>query len=481
MVIALSLLGVHLRCDTNPNLKPNAVLCPLKLIVSDDGDSVWNASSLDSHLPKNADIHASGPWGLSKNTSGFSDTLPNSINYTRKGYFQGLLSFDSACERIKARRNTSSYIFFEITKDDGSTEIVKSKAAVRGNDVYRARVWNRHKDLLSFCEVNDKISYIVPDKHGYHCNVLKATLTVNPKGRDRDDYNSNSMNHHYDLYVKRIRNQFPGVVVAKTLEVNTKKIRGWFHINVIMLFPDDSFPVYQHTSKLNTHRKNGHPIKSWRLKHYSSASAVNAGKSANISKEFFADAWDCGYVDVRAISGPRDLAEYTLKYHIKNFTDKKSHETQELTFSALSLYNKRCFSFPNASAVRGTRGFTDTVINHTVELEGQTVNFPELDIISHNSLECRFLGHYLDVHDNFNGNLWFEIVDRPPTEIDKGFFGTYSLGLPVDTISTCDSGFRWVDGLRVQLIKNPDIERSRLLGNSKKYSHLKELHEETKE
>ncbi|GAH19672.1 unnamed protein product [marine sediment metagenome] len=195
-----------MRDDINPNLKPYASI-----------------QSMD----------ASGPWGLSRTTQGFSNTLPNSIAYTRKGYAHGLLSFDSACERIKARRNTSSYIFFEITKDDGSTVIVKSKAAVRGNDVYRARVWNRHKDLLSFCEVNDKISYIVPDKHGYHCNVLKATLTVNPKGRDRDEYNSNSMNHHYDLYVKRIRNQFPGVVVAKTLEVNTKKIRGWFHINVI--------------------------------------------------------------------------------------------------------------------------------------------------------------------------------------------------------------------------------------------------------
>ncbi|GAH54329.1 unnamed protein product, partial [marine sediment metagenome] len=244
---------------------------------------------------------------------------------------------------------------------------------------------------------------------------------------------------------------------------------------------DDSFPVYQHTSKLNTHRKSGYPIKSWRLKHYSSAAAVNAGNSANISKEFFADAWDCGYVDVRAISGPRDLAEYTLKYHIKNFTDKKSHETQELTFSALSLYNKRCFSFPNASAVRGTKGFTDTVINHTVELEGHTVNFPELDIISHNSLECRFLGHYLDVHDNFNGNLWFEIVDRPPTEIDKGFFGTYSLGFSGVALSTCDTGTRMSDGLWIHPSFVSSDKSRRLLGNSKKYSHLKEMYEETKE
>ncbi|GAH93048.1 unnamed protein product, partial [marine sediment metagenome] len=115
------------------------------------------------------------------------------------------------------------------------------------------------------------------------------------------------------------------------------------------------------------------------------------------------------------------MAEYTLKYHIKEFTDKQSHETQELTFSTLSLYDKRCFSFPKASEIRGTKDFTETVIDYTFGLDKDTtVNFDRLDIILHNSLECRFLGHYLDVNDNFNGNLWFEIVDSPPPEIDTG-------------------------------------------------------------
>ncbi|GAI16134.1 unnamed protein product, partial [marine sediment metagenome] len=295
-----------------------------------------------------------GPWGLSRNTQGFSNTLPNSIAYTRKGYAQGLLNFESACERIKARRYTPSYVFFEKDLEDGSTVIVKSKTAIRGNDVYRARVWNRHKELLSFCKSNDKISYIIPCASGGHtCNIIKTTLTVTPPshpdgGWDRDEFNSYYMDYFYDLYVKRIRNAFPGVVVAKTLEVSTKKLRGCFHINVILMFPNHSFPVYQHTSRYNRHL-NGDPIKSWRLQYYSSAAAINDGKDDKISKEFFEYAWDCGHVDVRAVAGPRDLAEYTLKYHIKNFTDKTSHDTQELTFSTLSLYNKRCFSFPKAS------------------------------------------------------------------------------------------------------------------------------------
>ncbi|GAI38248.1 unnamed protein product, partial [marine sediment metagenome] len=240
-----------MRCDTNPNLKTNAVLPPLQSVVSDS--DVWNESSLDPKLPKhcvsndcvsNGCSINTGPWGLSRNTQGFSNTLPNSIAYTRKGYAQGLLNFESACERIKARRYTPSYVFFEKDLEDGSTVIVKSKTAIRGNDVYRARVWNRHKELLSFCKSNDKISYIIPCASGGHtCNIIKTTLTVTPPshpdgGWDRDEFNSYYMDYFYDLYVKRIRNAFPGVVVAKTLEVSTKKLRGCFHINVILMFPN---------------------------------------------------------------------------------------------------------------------------------------------------------------------------------------------------------------------------------------------------
>lgn len=414
-------------------------------------------------------LPVAGYWGFSKKTQGFSDTLPNSVSYTRKGYAEGLLDFDSACARIKARRYTSSYIFLEKLQEDGSTHIIKAKTSIRGNDVYRARVWNRHKELLSFCELNDKISYIVPKLDGgFTSNILKFTLTVTPTtningGWERDEFNSWYSNYFYDLFIKRIRNLYHDVVIAKSLEVSTKQLRGYIHINVIAVFPNHSFPVYHHVSK---HRvSNGKPVKSWRLKTYE-------------MKQDFDDMWDCGHVDVRAVESPHDLSEYALKYHLKDFTNKQSHETQELTLSVLSLYDKRCFSFPRASEIRGTQGFTETIINYTVGLEQNTVFFPELDIIPHNSLTCRFLGHFLDVHDNFNGDLWFEIVDHPPPEVDNSaIFGDekpYSLGLPVDTISTWDTGTRMVDGLWIQSIKNPNVEHHQLLGNSKKYSDVKE-------
>ena len=74
--------------------------------------------------------------------------------------------------------------------------------------------------------------------------------------------------------------------------------------------------------------------------------------------------WDLGFVDVRAIKDPTDLAEYTLKYHLKYFKDKQSAKTQDLTLSTLSLYDKRSFSFPISSAKRGTLDFCETMINY---------------------------------------------------------------------------------------------------------------------
>ncbi|GAH93059.1 unnamed protein product, partial [marine sediment metagenome] len=85
-------------------------------------------------------------------------------------------------------------------------------------------------------------------------------------------------------------------------------------------------------------------------------------------------------------------------------------------------------------------------------------------------------GHYLDVNDNFNGNLWFEIVDRPPPEIDTGFLGTYSLGLDAVALSTWDTGTRISDGKCIHPSFVSSDKSQRLLGNSKKYSHLKETY-----
>lgn len=330
--------------------------------------------------------------------------LPSPVDYIRSRFFNHDIDFNFACGMIKCRRDTPSYCFFDIPDDKGGVYTVKSKTPFRGNDVYRARVWNRHKELLTFCECNNNISYVLHDDHGYTSNILKFTLTVDPSGWDRDEFDSYYGQYFYDLFIKRIRNDFPGVVVAKSVEVSTKKARGYLHYNVVAVFPDHAFPVYLHTSKRCDSK--GRPIKSWRLKEYS-------------MKRDFDDLWDPGYVDVRSVKGPGDLAEYTLKYHIKDFTNPKNRASQNLTLSTLSLYNKRSFSFPRASIVRGTLDFCETVINYTVglDLEGPVL-FPRLDIINHNSLDCDFLGHFVDYQHEYDSDLWYEVVDRPPDSLD---------------------------------------------------------------
>jgi len=36
------------------------------------------------------------------------------------------------------------------------------------------------------------------------------------------------------------------------------------------------------------------------------------------------------------------------------------------------------------------------------------------DIIKHNSLNCEYLGHYVDYFDKYDSKVWYEIVDKPP-------------------------------------------------------------------
>ena len=372
--------------------------------------------------------------------------LPISVGFTRSSYFKQDLSFDRACAQIKERWETDSYLYFEYDKEekDGSIDVgyLKSKCSVRGNDVYRARVWNRHKDLLTFCEVNNDISYIIPDDHGHHSNILKFTLTVDPSGWDRDEFNSFYSSYFYDLFIKRIRNEYPGVVIARSFEVSTKKARGYLHFNVIAVFPDHNFDVYEHISKKRNHH-DGTPIKSCRLQYYYEHKAIEDGHPRR-SKEFFNDLWDCGHVDVRAVTNPQDLAEYCLKYHIKYFTSPEYAKTQDLTLATLSLYDKRAFSFPKESVIRGTLGFTETIINYTVGLDQATVFFPSLvHKITHNSLDYRFVGFELDFFNEDPDGAWCKTLANPPDDInplvhyDKFYFNP-----SVETICTFDSGTR---------------------------------------
>jgi len=358
--------------------------------------------------------------------------LPYPLRSTQRSYFSGRIGFDRAVDSINLRRCIPSFLFYNVDDPEVGRYCVKSKASFRGNDVYRARVWNRHKELLTFCELNKDISFInwVPDS-GFNSSVFKFTLTVDPGGWDRDVYNKFYSQYFYDLFIKRIRNLYPSVVVARSTEVSTKRARGYVHFNVVAVFPDDCFPVFLHTSK-QVKNCYGEYVKSWRLRDYD-------------MKTFFGDLWDPGFVDVRSVKDTNDLAEYTLKYHLKYFRNDKNRATQDLTLSTLSLYDKRAFSFPRESVARGCSDFCETVIDYTVGLDKKQCFFPRLDIICHNSLiddrKIDFEGFFVDYNDDYD-DIWYEIVDKPPDSVNeyenwKGF-----TGIDVELCSR-DDGFRY--------------------------------------
>ena len=120
--------------------------------------------------------------------------LPRPVRYVQQDYFNGVITFDKALETIDCRRESKIDLYFKGVDANKNVRYVRHKASFRGNDVYRARVWNRHKELIDFCDLNKDISYIVPiDDSGFECNVFKLTLTVNPSFWDMDAFNSFSL------------------------------------------------------------------------------------------------------------------------------------------------------------------------------------------------------------------------------------------------------------------------------------------------
>jgi len=326
--------------------------------------------------------------------------LPRSIGSTAKCYFSGYVDFDFAMHSIHCRSQTPSFNFFKSEDEDGEIKYHKSKSAIRGNDVYRWRVLKRHRPLIRFCEVNPNKQYILKNEKGYYTNIIKCTLTPDIKL----------------------------LVVSRTYESGIQKTKGYIHINVIIILPNNDLPVFHYTSKKRRNTK-GKPIESWRLQSYDLRNEI-------------ADMWACGFVDIRAIKDTNDLIEYSLKYYIKEFTNSEAKNNQSLTMGVLSLYNKRGYSFPRASTVRNTLSFEDTIIDYTASLDdGDPVNIPLLDIQMHNSLNFTHIGHIIDYNGDYSSEIWFETIDKPPDHLnpDNTYHDSYQY---VPAINSHDYGYR---------------------------------------
>jgi hypothetical protein len=248
--------------------------------------------------------------------------IPFGLGSVRRLYRTRRISFSSSVDLITRWRDNTSYLCFkrQDLKDD-NVDYVHMKASKRGNDVYRWRVYCRHKDILDFCQDNEDFKYIRDSDNGFVSNVLKFTLTVSEKDFDFNDFNKNLCSRFYDKFRKRVENNFGSIDISRSYEVSEN---GLLHVNVVIVFQDQDFPVYRHVSKIDG-------SVSWRLRDRS-------------LKNKFNDLWDPGFVDVRSVLDNHDLLEYVLKYHIKYFTKPDCRRKQELTLSVLSLFNKRCCS-----------------------------------------------------------------------------------------------------------------------------------------
>jgi len=320
--------------------------------------------------------------------------IPTKLDQVKKLFFTNEIGLDDANQLISNWRDDEKYVVLEPLDENGERTCLYVKASKRGNGVYRYRVIKRHRDLIDFCKKNPVVLIEPGDDGNYYSNILKATATVDIKRFDRNTFNKKLCSYYVDLFTKRIRNKYPGVQIARTYEVCEN---GYLHVNFILVFPNHRFKVRYHISK----RKNskGKPITSWRLDDYK-------------LKQFFDDLWEPGFTDIRAIENSDDLVEYSLKYHIKYFTNKEAKEKQNLTLSVLSLFNKRSISIPDSF-----KEAVYKIIKSKRPVDDITEILPRLDNKKHNSLKYTFLGIISADKIPFQRELWyFETLEPPPID-----------------------------------------------------------------
>jgi hypothetical protein len=357
-----------------------------------------------------------------------SSVVPYNVRQIRSFYNCGLIDVDVSNGLIDCWRERRSNIILSV-ENRGNVSYFGFMASKRGNDVYRHRVYSKHKELFDFCD-NNKIDYVYSRDGKYYSKILKLTNTVDINRYDLNDFNKNVCSREYDLFIKRLKIIDSKVVVARSYEVFFDKAKGYLHINVIAKF-NKEFEVFFHKSKKSFH-VDGSPVYTYRLRSYS-------------DKQKLGKLWRCGHVDIRAVSDTNDLIEYCLKYHIKHFTNPYNQKQQRFTLSTLTLFNKRGFSIPQK--------FTDVIVNYSpVGTESFEVR---LDKYMHNSRSCELSDDLCEISFKFLGIIegydeqdWFFNLDEPPPEFDNYNFilnNSYDL---VETkiipeLRADDDGFRF--------------------------------------
>jgi hypothetical protein len=316
-----------------------------------------------------------------------SCVVPYSVKNIRNLYYNRSIDINQSNELITNWRRNDVWLVWKRTKvSDNSVDYQYNKASKRGNDVYRWRVKNRHKIICDFLEDNDNIKYILCDDNNRpYCKVLKFTLVVNTNRFSLNSWNKRECSLYVDRFTKRLRNKYSNVRIARSTEVSQN---GYLHVNLICYFKDEKFQVFLYKSK-----KDG--SLSWRLKDYS-------------LKQEMGKLWKAGYVDTRAIESSHDLLEYSLKYHIKYFTNEKSKKNQMFTLSVLTLFGKRAISIP--------KSFVNDVIDYSVSVSSEEVYRRDNSVP--NSLSDEYTYEFLGVMSydeaGFDSDLWKFVDTKPP-------------------------------------------------------------------
>lgn len=272
--------------------------------------------------------------------------LPLNVTEIRKNYFDGLITLEEAVRLIYDWRyfNIRS-VHKKIETESDETTYVYCTLPKRGNRKSVLNTWNHGliKIAMTFLHERKETSLIIQNEQQYsETQFLKITCTGSPD-YPLNEWNAEQCAKEINLFKKRIRNRFGQTTqFIRSDEVHKN---GYIHVNLICIFPEFRFTVFEHYSKKKRDRY-GQSYKTWRIK---DKEILNEIRSMYVTADV-----DRNFIDVVALPTCKDLLEYALKYQLKFFNEEKASRMREWTLGVLTLFNKRSISI--------TRQAVDAVI-----------------------------------------------------------------------------------------------------------------------
>lgn len=204
-------------------------------------------------------------------------------------------------------RDDDRYVWLrqEVPQLDGSVEKFDhlSKVAKRGNDVYRWRMGLRCADFAMVASAG--MGRFVRGRVN-RCNVVRMTLTVDPKRCALDDAWGSALSKAWNSFLTGLRQKFGGVEALRSWEAQRS---GNPHVEAVLIFKDVDFPVVRYGS---------------------------AYRVVEQYRERLCSGWSLGFVDVKAVDDDlRRAVWYVMKYVVKG---------DELTYALCWHFKKRSYS-----------------------------------------------------------------------------------------------------------------------------------------